>query len=194
MDKPPVFTPEEVARFRAELATRRAPGAYEPGRWSVSPLNRRTDVAGSLPPAVRLRDATLRSVETLPGVVASTEAKEAFLRRLVRAGVPEVVTAGLGGRDDAALKAEVELVKGENPNCRVVCPLMRSAADIDRAAAAGYDAVQVWVQGFGETSLIYQAPVYGRAWRGEEWRTPDVPRDRTAVLARGRARRAGASM
>lgn len=184
MDKPPVFTPEEVARFRAELATRRAPGAYEPGRWSVSPLNRRTDVAGSLPPAVRLRDATLRSVETLPGVVASTEAKEAFLRRLVRAGVPEVVTAGLGGRDDAALKAEVELVKGENPNCRVVCPLMRSAADIDRAAAAGYDAVQVWVQGFGETSLIYQAPVYGRAWRGEEWRTPDVPRDRTAVLAR----------
>ncbi|WP_405866606.1 hypothetical protein [Streptomyces sp. NBC_00005] len=184
MDKPPVFTPEEIARFRAELAARRAPGAHEPGRWSVSPLNRRTDVVGSLPASVRLRDATLRSVETLPGVVATAEAKEEFLRRLVGSNVPEVVTAGLGGRDDAALKAEVELVKGENPDCRVVCPLLRSPDDIDRAASAGYDAVQVWVQGFGETSLIYQAPVYGRAWRGEEWRTDDTPRDRAAVLAR----------
>lgn len=184
MDKPPVFTPEEIARFRAELAARRTAGAYEPGRWSVSPLNRRTDVVGSLPASVRLRDATLRSVETLPGVVASAEAKEEFLRRLVGSGVAEVVTAGLGGRTDAALKGEVELVKGENPDCRAVCPLMRSTDDVDRAAAAGYDAVQVWVQGFAETSLIYQAPVYGRAWRGEEWRTEDTPRDRAAVLAK----------
>jgi len=183
-DKPPVFTPEEIARFRAELASRRAPGAYEPGRWSVSPLNRRTDVVGSLPASVRLRDATLRSVETLPGVVATPEAKAEFLRRLVGTGVADVVTAGLGGRGDAALKDEVELVKGENPDCRVVCPLMRSPEDVDRAAAAGYDAVQVWVQGFGETSLIYQAPVYGKSWRGEEWRTGDTPRDRAAVLAR----------
>ncbi|MEU9469740.1 hypothetical protein AB0D78_24520 [Streptomyces avermitilis] len=184
MDKPPVFTVEEIARFRAELAARRSPGAYEPGRWSVSPLNRSTDVVGSLPRTVRLRDATLRSIETLPGVVAPTGAKEAFLRRLVGSGISEVVTAGLGTRDDAALKAEVALVKGENSECRIVCPLMRSTQDIDRAAAAGYDAVQVWVQGFGETSLIYQAPVYGQAWRGEEWRTPRTPRDRPTVLAR----------
>jgi isopropylmalate/homocitrate/citramalate synthase len=61
---------------------------------------------------------------------------------------------------------------------------MRSPEDIDRAAAAGYDAVQVWVQGFGETSLIYQAPVYAQAWRGEEWRTDATARDRTAVLTR----------
>ncbi|MFE6823390.1 hypothetical protein [Streptomyces sp. NPDC057690] len=184
MDKPPVFTPDEIARFRAELATRRAPGAYEPGRWSVSPLNRRPEVTGPLPATVRLRDATLRSVETLPGVVAGAEARKAFLRRLVACGVPEIVTAGVGGRDATALKAEVELIKGENPDCRVVCPLMRSRDDIDRAATAGYDAVQVWVQGFGETSLIYQAPVYGQAWRGTEWRAPDTPRDRSAVLAR----------
>lgn len=184
MDKPLVFTPDEIARFRAELAARRSPGAYEPGRWSVSPLNRRTDVVGSLPTSVRLRDATLRSVETLPGVVASTAAKEEFLRRLVGAGVPEVVTAGLGGRHVTALRSEVELVKGANPDCRVVCPLMRSPDDIDRAAAAGYDAVQVWVQGFGETSVIYQAPVYAQAWRGEEWRTEATPRERAAVLSR----------
>ena len=184
MDKPAVFTAEEIARFRAELAERRSPGAYEPGRWSVSPLNRRPDVVGELPRSVRLRDATLRSVETLPGVVASAEAKESFLRQLVGAGVSEVVVAGVAGRDDAALRAEVELVKAENPQCRTVCPLMTSPADIDRAADAGYDAVQVWVQGFGETSLIYQRPIYPKAWRGEDWRTPETPRGRADILAR----------
>ncbi|WP_460061946.1 hypothetical protein [Streptomyces sp. YKOK-I1] len=183
-DKPPVFTPEEIARFRAELAARRTPGAHEPGRWSVSPLNRRPDVVGPLPASVRLRDATLRSVETLPGVVATAGAKEAFLRGLVAGGVAEVVTAGLGGRTDAALKGEVELVKGTDDGCRVICPLMRSTEDIDRAAAAGYDAVQVWVQAFGEAALLYQPQAYARAWSGEEWRTGDTPRDRAAVLAR----------
>jgi isopropylmalate/homocitrate/citramalate synthase len=184
MDKPPVFTDEEIARFRAEVAQRRAPGAYEPGRWSVSPLNRRPDVVGALPETVRLRDATLRSVETLPGVVASDEAKRAYLRLLVGAGVGEVVTAGLAGRDDLTLKAEVETIKGENPGCRAVCPLLRTSDDIDRAADAGYDGVQIWVQGFGETSLIYQAPIYQQAWRGEDWRSPETPRSRADVLAR----------
>ncbi|MFJ9708104.1 hypothetical protein [Streptomyces sp. NPDC101234] len=184
MQKPPVFAPEEIARFRAELGARRAPGAHEPGRWSVSPLNRRTDVVGSLPKTVRLRDATLRSLETLPGVTAPAGAKRAFLRRVVATGVPEVVTAGPGGRDEGVLKAEVDLVKGENPECRVICPLMRSTEDIDRAARAGYDAVQVWVQGFGETALLYRPDVYAAAWRGEEWRTAGTARDRAAVLGR----------
>jgi len=156
MEKPPVFTPDEIARFRAELATKRAPGAYEPGRWSVSPRNREEAVLGSLPKRIRLRDATLRSIETLPGVVASDATKAAYLRRLVRAGVGEVVTAGIAGRDDAELKAEVDLIKSENPDCRAVCPLLFSPADIDRVWRAGYDAVQIWVQGFSETSLIYQ--------------------------------------
>ncbi|MEW2570907.1 hypothetical protein [Streptomyces sp. NPDC047070] len=184
MDKPAVFTDEEITRFRAELADRRSPGAYEPGRWSVSPLTRRPDVRGPMPGSVRLRDATLRSVETLPGVVASTEAKEAYLRRLAGAGVREVVTAGLAGRDDKALRAEVEVIKGENPDCRAVLPLLRTTADIDRAADAGYDAVQIWVQGLGEASLIYNPAVYQQAWRGEDWRGTSTPRGRADVLAR----------
>ncbi|MHC3473603.1 hypothetical protein ACYF6T_33605 [Streptomyces sp. 7R007] len=184
MDKPAVFTDEEIASFRAELAAKRAPGAYEPGRWSVSPLNRRPEVRGPMPGSVRLRDATLRSVETLPGVVASAQAKEAFLRRLVGAGVREVVTAGLGGRDDKALAAEIDVIKGENADCRAVLPLPRTTGDLDRAADAGYDAVQIWVQGLGETSLIYNPALYQKAWRGEEWRTPDTPRSRADVLAR----------
>ncbi|MGP3769680.1 hypothetical protein ACTWJ8_02500 [Streptomyces sp. SDT5-1] len=184
MDKPTVFTDEEIARFRAELAAKRVPGAYEPGRWSVSPLNRRPQVRGPMPESVRLRDATLRSVETLPGVVAPTEAKEAYLRRLVGAGVCEVVTAGLAGRDDKVLRTEVEVIKGENAECRAVLPLLRTTHDIDRAADAGYDAVQIWVQGLGEASLIYNPAVYQQAWRGEDWRTPDTPRDRADVLGR----------
>lgn len=184
MDKPAVFTDEEVARFRAELAAAREPGAYEPGRWSVSPLNRRPEVRGPMPESVRLRDATLRSVETLPGVVASTGAKEAYLRRLVGAGVGEVVTAGLAGRDDKALRAEVEVIKGERAGCRAVLPLLRTTEEIDRAADAGYDGVQIWVQGLGEASLIYNPAVYQRAWRGEEWRTRDLARGRAGVLAR----------
>ncbi|WP_369264687.1 hypothetical protein [Streptomyces sp. R35] len=101
MDKPPVFTAEEIARFRAELAARRAPGAHEPGHWSVSPLNRRPDVVGSLPPAVRLRDATLRSVETLPGVVASTVVPLLMVSYLTEETHEELVTvlAGAGATE-----------------------------------------------------------------------------------------------
>lgn len=183
MSKPPVFSDDELARFRAELASARTPGAYEPGRWSVSPLNRDPAVVGPLPASIRLRDATLRSVETLPGVVATDEAKAAYLRRLVGAGVGEVVTAGLPGRDNAVLAAEIDLIRSENPDCRTVCPLLSTPADIDRAAQAGFDAVQVWVQGFGELSLIYQR-IYDLAWRGEQWRTPQTPRSRSDVLAR----------
>ncbi|MEU5095390.1 hypothetical protein [Streptomyces sp. NPDC020996] len=186
MDKPAVFTAEEIARFRAELAAKRAPGAYEPGRWSVSPLDRRPDVTGPLPRSVRLRDATLRSVETLPGVVASVQAKEAYLRRLVDAGVGEIVTAGVTGRDDEALRAEVGIIKNGvtgDTACRAVCPLMRTIQDIDRAADAGYDGVQIWVDLLGEAALIYQPAVYQRSWKGEDWRTPDTPRSHADVLA-----------
>jgi len=57
-------------------------------------------------------------------VVADDTAKAAYLRRLVRAGVSEVVTAGVAGRDDDALKAEIDVIKSENPDCRAVCPLL----------------------------------------------------------------------
>lgn len=183
MEVPPVFTGEEITRFRGELASRRVPGAYEPGRWSLSPLDRSPDAVRSLPAAVVLRDSTLRSLETLPGVFASEADKADYLIELVRAGVGEVVTGGLRGRDDAALRAEVELVKREERSCRVVCPLVGSVDDIERAVRAGYDAVQVWVQGFGEMSLIYQR-IYPQAWAGQEWRTGNTPRSRADVVAR----------
>lgn len=179
----PVFGSDEIDRFRDELASKRRPGAYEPGGWSVSPLNRDPAVTGKMPERVRLRDATLRSVETLPGVVASVQAKAGYLRQLVRSGVSEVVTAGLRGRDSEALRAEVALIKSENPACLATCPLVSTPEAIAQAAAAGYDGVQIWVQGFGETSLVYER-IYDKAWRGEEWRTAELPRTRADFLAR----------
>jgi len=180
---PRVFTDDEIGRFRQELASKRSPGAYRPGRWSVSPLNRDPAVTGTMPERIRLRDATLRSVETLPGVVAPAEAKAGYLRQLVRAGVSEVVTAGLRGRDEAALRAEVELIKSVNPDCRATCPLVASTEAIDLAHRAGYDGIQVWLQGFGAASLIYER-IYPTAWQGADWRSPARPRERAGFVAR----------
>jgi isopropylmalate/homocitrate/citramalate synthase len=180
---PRVFTDDEIGRFQQELASKRSPGAYRPGRWSVSPLNRDPAVTGTMPERIRLRDATLRSVETLPGVVAPPEAKADYLRQLVRAGVSEVVTAGLRGRDEATLRAEVELIKSVNPDCRATCPLVSSTEAIDLAHRAGYDGIQVWLQGFGEASLIYER-IYPTAWQGADWRRPGLPRERAGFVAR----------
>ena len=181
MDKPAVFTPEEIEQFRAEIASRRALGAYEEGHWSVSPLNRDPAVTGGMPDRIRFRDSTLRSIETMPGVVASEDAKAAYLTRLVRAGVAEVVGAGAAGRSLEALRREVSTVKAENSECRVICPLVFTEADIDRAAEAGFDGVQVWVQGFGETAQIYKR-IYDTAWVGEDWRATMPVQSRSAVL------------
>jgi len=179
--KPPVFTPDEIATFRAEIAARRAPGAFEPGRWSVSPVNRDPDVVGRMPAAIRFRDSTLRSLETMPGVVATEKAKEGYLRQLVRAGVAEIVGAG-ANRSLADLEAEVAAVKEENPECRILCPLVFSTSDIDKAGAAGFDGVQVWVQGFGETAQLYKQ-IYNAAWAGEDWRARMPVQSRSEVLA-----------
>ncbi|MEV6344235.1 hypothetical protein [Actinoplanes sp. NPDC051851] len=176
MEKPPLFTDEEIASFRADIASRRVPGAYEPGRWSISPLNR----TGTMPASVRLRDSTLRSLETVPGSIPD-EAKLHYLRRLVRAGVPEVVGAGAAKRTTAQLRSEVEAVKQENPDCRVICPLVLSPDDIDRAAEAGFDGVQVWVQGFGEAAQIYRR-VHDLAWSGEDWRRTMPVQSRAELL------------
>jgi isopropylmalate/homocitrate/citramalate synthase len=43
--------------------------------------------------------------------------------------------------------------------------------------------VQVWVQGFGEASLIYER-IYARAWQGGDWRDPGLPGRRADFVAR----------
>ena len=59
MPKFPVFTQAETAAFQQAINQYRTPGAYEPGRWSVSPLARRADIVGHFPERVMLRDIAL---------------------------------------------------------------------------------------------------------------------------------------
>ena len=182
--KPPIFTPQDQQRFRDEINSARVDGAYEPGQWSVSPLNRDPAVVGVMPSRIRLRDITLRAIEALPGVVMSGEAKAAYLRQLVEAHVPEIVTAGARGRSVADLAADVELIKGEDEATRVTCPLIFTAADLPGPAQAGDDAVQIWVPPWGRASCLYEGAVHATAWQGGDWHALGLPGDRAGFVAR----------
>ncbi|TYB45514.1 hypothetical protein [Actinomadura chibensis] len=171
---------DPVERFRADIGRARTPGAYVPGRWSVAPANRDAAVTGTPPESVRLRDTSMRAIESMPGVAPAPEAKAAFLRSLVRSDVPEIVTAGPGGRDPDAVRAELALIKGERPDCVVSCPFVSTAEGADLAGDLGYDAVQVAVPGFGPASGMYGGPV--PASRDE------VVARAAAVVAHARAR------
>ena len=69
MPRYPVFTPQEISVFRKAIDAYRAPGAYEPGKWSVSPLNRRPEIVGTMPGKIVLRDIAVRTTEQMPEVV-----------------------------------------------------------------------------------------------------------------------------
>ena len=87
----PVFNPQEVADFRAAIDNYRSPGAYEPGRWMVSHLNRRQDVLkGVYPERVILRDITMRTTEQMPGVVLPPKDRLRMLRAIVEIGAPSM--------------------------------------------------------------------------------------------------------
>jgi hypothetical protein len=68
MPRFPVFSAAETESFRAAINKYRAPGSYEAGKWSVSPLNRRPEIVGEFPGVV-LRDIALRTTDQMPGVV-----------------------------------------------------------------------------------------------------------------------------
>lgn len=183
--KPEVFTAAERQEFRADINQARRPGAYEPGKWSVSPLNRDPATVGVMPPRIRLRDITLRAIESLPGVVLTPAAKRGYLRQLAEAGVPDIATAGARGRGAEELKADVDLIKSVDPDRRVTCPLVLTANDLKAAAGAGCDAVQIWSPPWGVASRMYEAGVHAAAWSGEDWRhTLGLPADRNGFVAR----------
>lgn len=172
MTKPVVFTNSEQEQFRADIATSRVPGAFEAGRWSVSPLNR--DAATAMPRTVRLRDVSVRGMESMPGSIISAEEKRELMRSLVRAGVTELSSGSIIGRPLRELSADVEAVKSINPEVRFSCPLVRTIADVDLAAAAGFDGVQAWMPPWGAASLIYEV-VHPAAWSGAGWRSLGLP-------------------
>ncbi|MGH3241487.1 MAG: hypothetical protein ACRDNL_14005, partial [Spirillospora sp.] len=137
------LTGTQIERFRADVNRSRTPGAYEAGRWSVAPANRDPAVTGAMPERVRLRDTSMRAIESMPGVAATREQKTAFLRLLARSGVPEIVLATPSHRGLDAVRADLELVRQEQPGCVVYCPFVSATDGVDLAHDVGFDGVQV---------------------------------------------------
>ena len=104
----PVFTPQEISVFRRAIGTYRAPGAYEPGKWSVSPLTRRPEIVGTFPRQIVLRDIAVRTTEQMPGVVLPAAERMRLLQAVVEAGVPSVQVGAFGrSRSRADMRADV---------------------------------------------------------------------------------------
>lgn len=174
----PVFTPEELKGFREVIDRHREPGSYEPGRWSVSPLNRRADVVGRFPRKVVLRDIALRTTDQMPGVVLAPEARLKFMRAIAEAGVPSMQIGAFGrARPLEQMKAETDLIRAINPKCEIVYGGVRNRVDMELAARAGIDSVQFWAAPYVEASPMYAGQgVYQKAWKGEDWREVKLPR------------------
>ncbi|TDB91614.1 hypothetical protein E1264_01295 [Actinomadura sp. KC216] len=125
----------------------------------MAPANRDTAVTGVMPERVRLRDTSMRAIESLPGVTATREAKTAFLRLLARSGVPEIVLAAPARSGHEAVRDDLALVREEQPGCVVYCPFVSAADGVDLARDLGFDGVQVAVPAFGPAAAIYGGSV-----------------------------------
>lgn len=177
MPRIPVFSPTDVAGFRDALDRYRAPGAYEPGRWSVSPLNRRSDITGGFPSKVVLRDIAIRTTEQMPGVVLPKADRLKLLKAVVEAGVPSIQLGAFGRtRDTDAMRADVKLVKDINPDCEVVYGGVTGVDDVATAADVGFDNVQFWAAPYVEAAAITAAhTIYRKAWQDEDWQDLALP-------------------
>lgn len=184
----PVFTDEEVERMRAAIDALRKPGAYEPGKWMVSPLNRRADVlGGEFPRDVVLRDIALRTLEQMPGVNLAPADRLRLLRAVVETGVPSVQLSAFGrGWSLEQMREEVNVVKTINPRCEVVYGHALTRDDLVLAAEAGVNLVQFWAAPFVEAELIYAGNVFRAAWKGEDWRKSVTPRTVEDQIERAR--------
>ncbi len=181
MTKPRVFSDEDRAQFRADIASVRSAGAYVSGQWSVSPRNR--TAGGPMPSSVRLRDVSARGLEALPGVLAGADAKRRMLIALAESGIDEAVSASPRGRTTDDLRRDVDAVRSVRPEMRMTCPLVFAREGLVRAKEAGYDAIQAWMPPWGPASAIYEA-VYQPAWEGLDWRDTGTPTDRASFLRR----------
>lgn len=179
MKKPDIFSEDEKRRFREEISRLRVDGAYEPGKWMVSPLNRNPNVVGQTKPSSAcLRDITLRTTEQMPGVVLDDQQRLRLLEAIVEVGVGSVQTSTFTrGHSLKEMRREVAAVKSINPACEVIYGELRNEKDLDRAAEAGYDGVQFWAAPWAGASPIYVGGVYADAWRGHDWRTLGFPRN-----------------
>lgn len=173
-----IFTPDELAGFQRELKPFRPEGAYVPGKWMVNPLNRSVGTAaGKFPKRVVLRDITLRTLEQMPGMAQTQAERRELMLALAAAGVPEISTSSFRrGHTLEEMTEEVKLVKQVAPACQLVYGSVANRAEMEMAAASGYDSVQVWHATYlGRAIPISAGATYSRAWQGRNWRELRFP-------------------
>ncbi len=188
-----IFTDVEISRMRNALGEFRTPGAYEPGKWSVSQLNREYgSQLGKFPDRIIFRDITLRTMAQMPGVALSEDERLHFLAEIVRAGVPEIKLSSFRRSTQlATMQREVAAAKAVLPSCEIMYGNAVKPQDMELAAAAGHTMVQVWTATFlGEAMPASAGAVYHRLWQGREWRDLRFPKtsvdhfERTCRLVR----------
>ena len=184
MPRYPVFTPQEISVFRKAIDAYRAPGAYEPGKWSVSPLNRRPEIVGTMPGKIVLRDIAVRTTEQMPGVVLPAAERMRLLQAVVEAGVPSVQVGAFGRtRSRTDMRADVVRIKEINPHCEVVYGGLTSVDQIQLAADVGIDNVQFWAAPYAEAAAITASnSLYRKAWADEAYTAEDLVRSVEAQL------------
>lgn len=172
MTKPHWYlTEEEVQFIRSEINRRRIRGAYEPGKWSVSPYNRDPEVTESkYPKSIVLRDITLRTAEQTPVVSLNWDERLRLAEALVEAGVRSIqlnwtlAGAGWTGPD------LVQHIRKLAPNVELTVDGVTSKEQIDSVAEVGINVAQFMNPSIPAITPIYYPELLGMAWRGEDWR------------------------
>jgi hypothetical protein len=165
MEKPTVFTEDDLTKIHKGLAGYRVPGAYEPGKWMVSKYTRDERILDKrLPAGVIFRDMTLRVVEQISGVSLSPDDRISFLRAIAATGIASIQPSAFRrGHDLAFMKREAEAIRDVNPDCEIVYGGLSTEAELELAAEAGYDAVDVWSTFLGDVAPSCAGAVYHRA-------------------------------
>ncbi len=165
------LTDEEVQFIRSEINKRRVPGAYEPGKWSVSRYNRDPEITGNkFPKSVVLRDITLRTAEQTPVVSLTWNERLRLAEALLEAGVRSMqfswTLVGEGWTSPDFVKYIRELAQ----NVELVVTGVTSKEQIDSVAEAGIDVAACMNPSVPAITPIYYPEVPKMAWLGEDWR------------------------
>lgn len=160
-----------------QLAERRKPGTYAPGKWSVSSLNRAPEALQiaplNFPPKVILRDITLRTITQKPGVAIRNDDRPILARALIETGVRSISFAWASHTSADAMRREVEFFRNFGVPLELTMEGGGTRRHLEMCRDAGADLVQLTTPSVPALNYFY-GPI-GREirradWAGEEWR------------------------
>lgn len=173
-----IFTEQELALAKEDLATFRSAGGHEEGKWMVSALNRTCGTGkGHFRDSVRLRDITLRTMEQMPGVINTAQERLDLLLGLASAGIPEIVVAAFRrGHSVDVMTEQAQRVKDVASQCRLMYANAVRREELEMAAEAGIPDVQIWSARYLARAMpISAGAVYHRVWNDRDWHDLNFP-------------------